>query len=272
MRVLVICVVVLAIFCFLIPSAWLVFRRLPEDIGHEIESRLSDQQVVEEADRDLGKRERDLRKLYTKVYLAKDRMEELQPKVGSARSELAKREEILKRSRELLKENQPGSTIVIGGAKHTWDYLQEDASNHVQYCQALKDQIQSGEKSLSDYAQAYAHGNQVIDAEMQKIKRERIQINLDAVILAAGRARQEAKALDNDIAGLKPISGSGRYHQLLKERVREVKADDEFDRRSDTARASKIAWDKELGTSQTAVETINAYFGDTKPATAPAHR
>lgn len=267
MRALIVCGVILLALFVIIPSLGVILMRVPDKIEHAVQQGLTDEDVKSEVDNEFSKMGKDLRKQYTKVYTAKEKMESLQPKLESDRAELVKEKQILERSRELLLSNKPGSNLVIGGVQYTWEQVQDDAENHRQYYESLKQVIKGDETSLSDYRQSYAYGNKVIDAALEKIKRERIQVDLDAVKLAAGRARQEARALSDDIRSASSIGfrDAGRYRRVLKERLREVEANDEFDRRAEAARASTVVWDKELGVSQdNIVDRISVTLGDKK--------
>lgn len=251
-----------------VPGLWGHAKQFPKDIGMAVDKSVPDSHAEGVYGGEIDKALENLKGLYTIVYNVKVKMAELESVLKTQQQELFKEEQILKRSQELLDKNKPGSTFTIGGAKFTWEEINQEAINHLSNCQILRRQIAGNEQSLSKLRQAHSDGIKAVSDEQERLRRKKMEFEVEKVELVVLRTQEDVDAIVGKVyqaTNVKTDLASAR--KVFEDRLNERRASAEWAQKSGLRKASAVnavPWDAELGSTKKASIEIQSYFKEGK--------
>ncbi len=257
-------VVLVVLLIILVPGFWMHLKQLPKDVGNTVDQSVSDSHVRDMYSGNLNKAEKDLRDIYCEVNKAKTMAAEVEAKLAAQRQALAHEELILKRSQELLEKSKPGSIVVVGGAKISWEQVNQDASDRLMGTQILCKQINANEQSLAKINSAYEYGTKAVADKLASLRREKVDFEVAKAEDAAYRVQAEIDSSIGRIYGIVDAKAEdtdlGHSRKLFYERLNNLKARAGFDQQATLSKPSMVPWDRELGVTDDASSKIKAYF------------
>ena len=257
-------VVLVVLLVILVPGLWMHIKQLPKDVGNTVDQSVSDSHVRDVYSGSLNRAEMDLRDIYCEVNKAKTMVAEVEAKLVAQRQALVREEQILKRSQELLDKGKPGSTVMVGGAKISWEQVNQDASDRLTGTQILRKQINANEQSLAKINSAYEYGMKAVADKLASLRREKVDFEVAKAEDAAYRVQAEIDSSMGRIYGIVDAKTDdtdlGRSRKLFYERLNDRKAKAGFDQQATLSKTSTVPWDRELGVADDASTKIKAYF------------
>jgi len=254
-----------------VPAVWSYLNYARAEAGESITGSLPDKWIIEEAKKKLEQKRERLLEYWAIVYRVKAKIDKIDESLKNSKDNLAKNEQILKGLNDLLKNNQPGSVIIIGGAKHDRDSVENDALSLVSACEVLRNQISGNEQSLSMLRQSYDDGKKAISDAQNDICQLEAQLGMDAVKLAIAGAQREAKLISSQVysagKGIADVR-SDVYSEELTRRLTKVDAEHEWEEQFGSGKKPKTNWEKELGLAEKTTSKIDSYFKNSPSASA----
>lgn len=260
-------VVVLILALLFVPGLIGHFRQVPKDIGAAIDRSVPRSHLEGVVESDFNRAEQELKERYVELYKVKTKVAELESTLKVQKQELQKREQIMQRAKDLLGKSKSGSTIVVAGNNFSWEQINQDALNQLNACKVLRKQVEGNEQSLSKLKQAYEQGLKAISDKQEELRRAKLDFDAEKAELAALMAQEEVNAMVASISsravGFKTDIGLAR--KAYSDRLNELRARAEYDQQMGLVRsATVVPWDKEMGTTEKAVEGIESYFQEGK--------